>query len=49
VDVRLGELTLPGVEIVGDENLSDAILGRDVVNRLRVTLDGPRLQLRIDS
>ena len=50
VDVQgFEELTMPGVEIVGDETLTEAILGRDVVNRLRITLDGHRQQLRVES
>ena len=41
VDVQIGDLTVPGVEVVGDELSQEAILGRDVLNRLRVLLDGP--------
>lgn len=42
VDVQIGEITLPGVEVVGDDQSNEVILGRDVLNRLRVILDGPR-------
>ena len=42
VDVQVGALTLPGIEVVGDDMSQEVILGRDVLNRLRVLLDGPR-------
>ncbi len=41
VDVRIAEWTLPGVEVVADEMETDMILGRDVLNKLRLLLDGP--------
>ena len=41
VDVQIGEITLPGIEVVGDDQSNEVILGRDVLNRLRVLLDGP--------
>lgn len=41
VDVQVGELTLPGVEVVGDELSAEIVVGRDILNRLRVLLDGP--------
>lgn len=41
VDIQIGDLTLPGVEVVGDEISEEIILGRDVLNRLRLLLDGP--------
>jgi len=37
----LGSLRLPGVFVVGDELGSEIVLGRNVVNKLRVLLDGP--------
>ncbi|MFN8496420.1 MAG: retroviral-like aspartic protease family protein [Anaerolineae bacterium] len=42
VDVELGDLTVPGVEVVGDELSDEIVLGRDVINRVRVFLDGPK-------
>jgi hypothetical protein len=42
VDVQVGTITLPGIEVVGDELAHEIILGRDILNRLRVLLDGPR-------
>lgn len=44
VDVEVGPFTLPGIEIVGDAAADEILLGRDVLNRLRVLLDGPAHQ-----
>jgi hypothetical protein len=41
VDVQVGEITLPGIEVVGDEQSNEIILGRDVLNHLHVLLNGP--------
>jgi predicted aspartyl protease len=41
VDVGIGTQRLPGVEIVADDIETDVIIGRNILNRLRVTLDGP--------
>ena len=41
VDVQIGDLTLAGIEVVGDEESDEIILGRDILNRLRVLLNGP--------
>lgn len=49
VDVQIGTLTIPGVEVVGDELSQEAILGRDVLNRLRVLLDGPATTVTISE
>jgi hypothetical protein len=42
IDLQIGDLTLPGVEVVGDELSEEVVLGRDILNLLRVVLDGPR-------
>ena len=42
VDVQIGTLLFPGVEVVGDEQSDEIVLGRDVLNRLRIVLDGPQ-------
>jgi hypothetical protein len=47
VDVNIGEWTLPGVTIVGDDRSSELIIGCDVLNRLRVLLDGPALHVQV--
>jgi predicted aspartyl protease len=42
VDLGIGALRLPGIEVVSDEIGDEVILGRNVLNRLRLLLDGPR-------
>lgn len=41
VDVQIADLTLPGVYVVGDDRGQECVLGRNVLNRLRILLDGP--------
>jgi hypothetical protein len=41
VDVAIDRLVLPGVIVVGDEAGDEVILGRNVLNKLRLLLDGP--------
>jgi hypothetical protein len=41
VDLEVGRLRLPGVIVVGDEQGDTIVLGRDVLNKLRLLLDGP--------
>ncbi len=41
VDVHIGERVLPHVQVVGDETGDEVILGRDVLNKLKLLLDGP--------
>lgn len=47
IDVQIGSITLPGVYAVGDELGTEVILGRNVLNRLRLLLDGPAALTRI--
>lgn len=47
VDVGIGSLRLPGIELVADEYGADVIVGRNVLNRLMVVLDGPRETIEI--
>ncbi len=47
VDLQIAELTLPGVYVVGDELGEEAILGRNVLNRLKLLLDGPAALMRL--
>jgi hypothetical protein len=42
VDVQIGSLIFPGIEVVGDEVSDEIVLGRDVLNRLKIVLDGPQ-------
>jgi predicted aspartyl protease len=41
VDIGIDSLNLPAIEVVGDEQGSEIILGRNVLNRLHLMLDGP--------
>ncbi len=41
VDVQIADIVLGGIEVVGDEESDEIVLGRDVLNRLRVLLNGP--------
>jgi predicted aspartyl protease len=47
VDVHLDELVLPGVRVAGSPQLQGALLGRDVLNKLVVLLDGPRAETSV--
>lgn len=47
VDLMIGGVTLPGVYVVGDELGDETVLGRDVLNRLRLLLDGPQSVLTL--
>ncbi len=42
LDVGIGDIRLPSIEVVADENSSEIIIGRNVLNMLRVFLDGPK-------
>ena len=41
LDVHIGSLRLPAIRVVSDERGKEVILGRDVLNKLRLLLDGP--------
>jgi hypothetical protein len=47
LDIGVGNLRMPSVEVVADERGTEVILGRNVLNRLIVTLDGPKRVLEI--
>lgn len=49
VDVQIGDLLLGGIEVVGDEESDEIVLGRDVLNRLRLFLDGPGETIEISE
>lgn len=49
VDVQIGGLTLPGIEVVGDEISDEIIVGRDILNHLRVLLDGPSEKVEVSE
>jgi predicted aspartyl protease len=49
VDLGVESLRLPAVEVVGDEQGQEIVLGRNVLNRLKLLLDGPASQVEILS
>ena len=49
VDVQIGNLVLPGIQVVGDELADEIVVGRDILNRFRVVLDGPRGMIEISA
>ena len=49
LDIQIADLTLPGVEVVGDEVGDELILGRNVLNKLILRLDGPALTTTVSS
>ena len=44
IDIVISDMRLPGIEIVGDEMGHEVILGRSILNRLVLLLDGPGQQ-----
>ena len=49
VDIELGDLRLPGILVVGDEQGDEVVLGRNILNKLRLVLDGPASQTIIPA
>jgi predicted aspartyl protease len=47
LDLQIEDLTFPGVFAIGDDQDDEMIIGRDVLNKLRFTLDGPEHLLHI--
>ena len=47
VDLEIENLLLPGIYIAGDETASEIILGRNVLNKLPLFLDGPEQQTEL--
>ena len=42
VDIQIAQILLPSIYAVGDEQGDEIVIGRDVLNRLRIGLDGPK-------
>jgi predicted aspartyl protease len=42
LEVGIGDLRLPMIEVVADERGSEIIVGRNILNGLNITLNGPR-------
>jgi predicted aspartyl protease len=47
VDIHLEEGVLPAVDFIADPNGNEIILGRNVLNKLKLLLDGPAETLEI--
>lgn len=41
VNLRIDKIELPGVFVVGDDQSKEIVIGRNVLNQLRIVLDGP--------
>ncbi|MBL7162357.1 MAG: hypothetical protein ISS57_07100 [Anaerolineales bacterium] len=41
VDIELADIKLPALFVVGDDQGDEIILGRDLLNKLRILFDGP--------
>lgn len=44
IDLNIDDLRLPGVYVAADDTATEIILGRNVLNKLPLFLDGPHLQ-----
>lgn len=49
VDIAVADLHFPAVEVVGDDQSDEVILGRNFLNWLHLELDGPKLRVTIHS
>jgi predicted aspartyl protease len=47
VDVQVEALMLPAIYVAGDDTATEVILGRDLLNKLPLFLDGPEQQTTI--
>lgn len=49
LSVRIGDIDLPGTYVVGDEQSDEIVIGRNVLNKLKLWLDGPGAVSRISE
>ena len=47
IDLKIGDLVLPGIDVAGDDISHDLLLGRNALNRLDLRLEGPKLRTHI--
>lgn len=47
--LETGPYQLPGIRVLADARLGEAILGRDVLNQLVVTLNGPGATVDVET
>lgn len=44
VDMEIDDVNFPGVWVVGDETSNEVVLGRSILNRMKLLLDGLKQQ-----
>ncbi|MDM8527731.1 retroviral-like aspartic protease family protein [Anaerolineales bacterium HSG24] len=49
LDIRIGQLKFPAIEVVGDELEDEIILGRNLLNKLVMMLHGPQQMLTLSE
>jgi predicted aspartyl protease len=49
VTLHIDQVELPGTYVVGDEQLDEIVLGRNVLNHLKIWLDGPENISRLSN
>jgi hypothetical protein len=47
VDFYVGDIAFSGIRVIADPDSEDVILGRDVLNKLPIFLDGPEATLTV--
>ncbi|MCX6047650.1 MAG: aspartyl protease family protein [Chloroflexi bacterium] len=47
VNLRINDINLPGIYVVGDDRSSEIVIGRNVLNQLKISLDGPEKVLEL--
>ena len=47
VDLRIGQMVLPAIDVAGDPFSDEVLLGRNVLNRLDLRLEGPALRTHL--
>ncbi len=47
VDIRVGEIILPAVDVAGDPFSDEILLGRNVLNQFDLRLEGPALRTHL--
>lgn len=49
VDIRIGTIILPAIEVIADFKITEGILGRDALNQLNLTLNGWAEVVEVDD
>lgn len=47
--IHMGDEIIRGIRVVGHNTFTEPIIGRDVLNRLRITLDGPAEVVEVEN